>query len=281
MDIIARGMSQWLGEKLNTPVVVENRPGANGMIGTRAVSGAEPDGYTLLFGYDGTLAIAPAIMEGSSFDPLAELAPVIRVVNATLVAASPTTLPVRSFEELIAYAKNHKVTYGTSGIGSTPHMFAEQMKLRAGLDWTHVPYKGGSAATADAVGGQISAVITAVASVLPFVKSGQLTALFVGGEERTPSMPEVPTLRELGYGALDVDSWYGLFAPAGTPQHIIEKLNREIEAEIQTPKMREQYHQLGFASAGGSPAQFAEEIRSDIARWKAVGSEAGIKIQAF
>src|SRR5690606_10436159 len=177
------GMSQWLGEKLKTPVVVENRPGANGMIGTRAVSTADPDGYTLLFGYDGTLAIAPAIMEGSSFDPLAELAPVIRIVNATLVAASPTTLPVRSFEELVAHAKNHKVTYGTSGIGSTPHMFAEQMKLRAGLDWTHVPYKGGSAATADAVGGQISAVITAVASVLPFVKSGQLTALFAGGEE--------------------------------------------------------------------------------------------------
>jgi tripartite-type tricarboxylate transporter receptor subunit TctC len=279
LDVVARVIANALTARLGTSVVVDNRTGANGMIGAQAVARSPADGYTLLFSYEGTLTIEPALGEKAPFDTLTDFAPIVNSVTATLIAAGSSKSPVKTYAELRERATKNHVTFGTSGTGSTPHLFGEQLRVKTGMNWSHVPYKGGAQATTDAIGGQIDVVLTAINTVLPYVQSGQLRALFVGGKARSPLLPDTPTLRELGLGELDVQSWYGFLAPAGTPRPIIERLNREINAVLQTPSVRATLEQQGVVPAGGTPEEFGDLIKSDIARWKAVIKAANIKLQ--
>lgn len=276
-DSSARVLSDRLGARLGQPVLVENRPGAAGNIGSAAVAGAAPDGYTLLLGFDGTIVVNPHVYAKLPFDPLRDFAPVTKLGDATLILVAHPSVPARDVRELVALKQ--PFPYGTAGTGSTPHLAGELLAQRTGLALTHVPYKGGGQAMGDVVGGQIPLVYTAVATAQQFVKSGKLKGLGVSSAQRSSSLPEVPTFIEAGLEGFVVDSWTGILAPAKTPREIIERLHREIAAVLGEPEVRSRYATLGIEPVGNRPDEFAAQIRADLARWEKVVRQAGIRIE--
>ena len=278
VDVLARAIAPPLAAQLGTSVVVENKPGASGVIGAEMVVQAPPDGYTLLFGYDGTLVINPVVSK-VPFDPLKDLAPITRVVSSPLIIAISSKIPAQTFPELLAYSKQTPLTYGSSGTASTPHMFGELLKIYTGINWTHIPYKGAPAATNDVLGGHISAVATTVSSVENFIKNGQLRGIIISGSKRTPGVPETATVVELGYPEANAGTWFGVLAPAATPPPIIERLNREIVAALRTPELRNRLIGQGFEPIGNTPAQFREDIQADLMKWARVAKQANIRLE--
>jgi len=279
-DTSARVVADRLGARLGQPVVVENRPGASGNIGTLQVAQAAPDGYTLMLNFDGTIVISPHVFPKLPFDTVRDFIPVTKLGNAALILVAHPSLPVKDVRELIAYAKAKpgSLSYGTSGTGGTPHLAGEMLNQRAGIDLAHIPYKGGGQAIGDAVGGQIPLVFTAIASAQQHVKSGKLVGLGVPSEKRNPSLPDVPTFVESGLPGFVVDSWVGIFAPAKTPRPVIDRLNRELVALLQQPEVRERFAVLGIEPVGNTPEQFGEQIRADLARWEKVVKQANIRL---
>lgn len=276
-DSSARVVAERLGARLGQAIVVENRPGASGNLGTAAVAAAAPDGYTLLLGFDGTMVINPHVYSSLPWNTLRDFAPVTKLGDATLILVAHPSVPAKDLKELLQLKE--KFAYGTAGTGSTPHLAGELLAQRTGIALTHVPYKGGGQAMGDVVGGQIPLVFTAVATAQQFVKSGRLKGLGVPAARRSGSLPEVPTFIESGLEGFVVDSWTGILAPAKTPGEILARLQKEIAAVLGEPDIRSRYATLGIEPVGNTPAQFGEQIRTDLARWEKVVRQANIRIE--
>lgn len=253
-DQTARIVAEQLTRRLGQPVVVDNRPGASGNIGTQEVAKAKPDGYTLLLGFDGTLVVAPNVTK-VPFDTLKNFQPISMLVNATLAIGAHPSLPAKNFSELLEYSRKNPqaLSYGTTGAGSTLHLGGELLKSQTGIQWLHVPYKGGAQALNDTLGGATPLVYTAVATLAPHVSTGRIKIIGVTGSSRSAAWPNVPTLNESGAPGFDVNSWFGLLAPAGTPAAVVQKLNREVNAIMKEPATRERFLALGLEPAAGTP----------------------------
>jgi tripartite-type tricarboxylate transporter receptor subunit TctC len=280
-DILARALGQKLSEGLAQPVILDNRPGAGGSIGSEAAAKAAPDGYTLMMGHLGTLAVNPAIYKKLPYDPVKSFAPVSLMAIVPSVLVVNPQLPVASAAELIAYARANpgKLAYGSAGNGSTSHLTTEYFKLATGTDILHVPYKGIGPMLTDLISGQLSMGLNGAPAVMPHVISGRLRALAVSGIKRLEALPQLPTLDEVGVKGFDASGWYGIVAPAGTSREIVMKLNAEIRRIMGTPELRARLDTEGATPAPGSPEEFAAFIASEIERWGAVLKRAGIEPQ--
>jgi tripartite-type tricarboxylate transporter receptor subunit TctC len=279
-DVIARLAGQKLSEALGQQFTIDNRPGANGNIGTEIAVKSPADGYTLVMSYDGTMAINPSVYRKMPFDPLKDLVPVASVAQLPLLLVVHPAVAAKNVAEFVAIAKASpgKINYSSAGYGSAGHLATELFRGRAGIDIVHVNYKGGGQAVQDLLGGQIQALMTGLTTVEGHLKSGKLRALAFTSAKRMPGAPEVPTFGESGYAGLVVLSWYGILAPAGTPAEIVRRLNAEINKILQAPDVRERLTALGTEPTGGTPEQFAETLKADTARWAKVVADAGIRI---
>ena len=278
VDTVARVLGQQLSTQLGQPVVVDNRPGGSANIGAEIVARSAPDGYTLLLGSNG-LATNGTLFPKLAFDAQRDFATVVRVGYAPLVLVVPPAFPAKSLKELVAMAKAQpgKLTYGSAGNGSSGHLAGEQLKIAAGIDALHVPYKGGAPAIADLLGERLSFMPINPVEVLPHLKAGRLRVLAVGSARRVPLLPDVPTFIEEGYANYQATVWWGLVAPAGTPREIVAKLNAESVRALGEPAVKGKLSELGAVIEPGTPEQFAEFLTADIARWSSVIRTAGIR----
>jgi tripartite-type tricarboxylate transporter receptor subunit TctC len=277
VDNIARILAARFAERWKQSVVVENKPGASGIIGTEFVARAAPDGHVLLFTVN-TFAMAPALFKKLPFDPLADFAPVGRVAVSSYALAVNPQLPAKDFAEFAALAKarHGQLNYATPGAGTPHHLAMELMKQRAGLDIVHVPYKGAAGAITDLLGGQVQMMFAPVPTLLPHARSGKVRFLAVTGE-RSAQVPEVPAFRELGMDYMDaVDSWFALLAPGKTAPALIQRLNQDLRAVMDTPDARETLLRQGLRPSLSTPEEFAAQIRSDLARWMKVVADGKI-----
>ena len=280
-DTSARVVADYLGKRLGQQVVVDNRPGASGNIGTQQVAVAEPDGYTLLLGFDGTMVINPHVFDKVPFNTVRDFAPVGKIGDAILILVAHPGLPAKNLRDVLALSKTQSggLFYGTSGTGGTPHIAGELLKQRTGANLTHVPYKGGGQAIIDVMGGNIPLVYTAVAGAHQHVKSGKLIGVAVSSAQRAASLPDVPTFIESGVADFEINSWVGILAPAKTPKAILDKLNAELSAVLSDPEVRERLNVLGIKATPGSADKFGEDIKRDLARYATVVKAAGIKAE--
>jgi tripartite-type tricarboxylate transporter receptor subunit TctC len=277
MDILARTVGQKLSERWGQPVLVDNRPGASGNIGTDMVVKAAPDGYTLLITAN-TLVMTVSLYRNVPYDPIRDLAPVEEMATGTMAVTLNPAVPARTLKELVAYAKANpgKLAYGSPGVGTPQHLATELFKSTAGIDLLHVPYKGSAGAITGLLSGDVAVMFNALHAVLPQVKAGKISAIAVGGPKRSRVAADIPTFAESGYPDFDVDFWYGLLAPAATPREIIAKLNQDITQILNTPEMRETLSSQGLEPVTGTPEQFGALIKDDLARWANVIKAAGI-----
>ncbi len=280
-DTSGRIIAEALSKRLGQTVIVENQAGASGNIGTTRVAQSAPDGYTLLLGFDGTMAINPHVFAKTGFDGPKDFAPITKIGDATLILVSHPSVPAKDLPALIAYSKTVAggLSYGTSGNGGTPHLAGEMLKQRSGAALTHIPYKGGGQALQDVLGGQIPLVYTAIAGALPMVKAGRVNAIAVSSAKRDAALPNVPTMKESGYSDMVVDSWVALLAPAKTPTAIIERLQRETAAALAQPEVRERLLGLGINPVGNSAEEFAAQWRADLVKYEAVVKAAAIRAE--
>jgi len=279
-DVLARAVANALSQGLGKSVVVENRPGAGGHIGAEIVSRARPDGYTILFGTNGTLGIGPAIYKNLRYNPAKDLVPVGILHKLPLMLIVQNNIPANNLQEFIAYAKAHpgKLTFASAGVGTASHLSGELLKEAAGIEILHVPYKGGGGAAPDLLAGNVSMMIETIPTALPFVANKQLRALGVTTRERSPTAPEVPTFAEQGLKDFDVTAWTGLFVPAGTPPEIIARLNAETLKIAQSPDYVAQIKKMGTDVATSSPEEFRKFVETDVARWTEVVKRSGAQI---
>jgi tripartite-type tricarboxylate transporter receptor subunit TctC len=277
-DLIARVMQPKLAQSLKVAVVVDNRAGASGAIGTQAVADAPADGYTLLFTATshGTL---PALRPTLPYDPVKSFTPVALAATSAMAFVVSPQLGVKSFDDFVALAKGRpgQLNYSSPGNGSIQHMAMELVKLDTGIDVVHVPYKGSAGAATDLVGGRVQATVAALQTMAPFVKGGKLQMLAVFSEERSSAFPDVPTMKELGHAGLVVDTWYGVFAPAGTPREVVQRLNSEIDAILAQPDTQAALEKLGLAVVVDRPERLGKLVDAELARWKRVVAQAKIQ----
>jgi tripartite-type tricarboxylate transporter receptor subunit TctC len=279
-DNFARLLQPELGKQLGQPVVVDNRPGGALTVGIDAVAKAPPDGYTIGLGPVGALAITRHMVAKLPYDIERDLQPVALVgISYMLLAVSPK-LPVSSVPELIDYAKKNpgKLFNASSSNGSPGHVSGELFKAMTGTEITHVPYKGGAAAIADLIAGNVQVMFESTNSISPYVKAGRVRGLAVSGAKRSIAFPELPTLAEAGVPGYEVNAWSGVIAPAGLPRPVLDKLNRAINATLLAPQVKEHLLQLGNEGGGGTPEQFGELIRRDSAKWAEVVRRSGTRI---
>jgi tripartite-type tricarboxylate transporter receptor subunit TctC len=277
-DITARLIADRLGGALGQPVAVENRSGANGMIGTELVARAAPDGHTLAL-VASSHVVNKALYPAITFDPIADFAPVVMTAETQLVMVVPASLPVRTLGEFVAFARQNagRLTYATSGSGSNPHLFAAAFLKQAGITMEYLPYRGSTAAHADLLAGRTQMMFDAYAAVAPHVQDGRLVMLALAGPRRSPLLPELPTVAEQGFPGYGATSWGGVLAPAGTPVPVIARLNAEINAILATEQVRTRLALLGAEVAGGTPEAFAALMLRDQARITALVNELGIR----
>ena len=279
-DIIARIIGERLTEALGQSVVIDNRPGAGGVIGTNSVAKAVPDGYTLMIGATSTLAANPSLYTKMNLDPTQDLTPITQIASGPFVLAVPSSLPAGSVEELVALAKAKpgELNYGSSGIGSSLQLTAELFKTMAKVDIVHVPYKGLGPALTDLVAGRIQIIFSDMAGLLPFVQSGQLRALAVTSAKRSSVLPDLPTLAEAGVEGYEATSWYGVLGPKAMPADIVAKLNGELARIVHNPAMKVKFASLGIEPVTDTPQAFTAFIRSEMDKWRIVVTTAGIKV---
>ena len=280
-DTSGRLIAEQLSKRLGQQVIVDNKPGASGNIGTQMVSVAEPDGYTLLLGFDGTMVINPHVFPKVGFDTVKDFAPIGKIGDAVLILVAHPGLAAKSLKDVIALSKTQPggLSYGTSGTGGTPHIAGELLKQRAGANLTHIPYKGGGQALTDVLGGNIPLVYTAIAGAIPHVKSGKLHAVAVSSGKRASSLPDVPTFIESGLNDFEINSWVALLAPAKTPKAIVDKLNTELNALLSDPEVREKLNGMGITATPGTADKFGEDLKRDLARYGQVVKAANIKAE--
>lgn len=279
-DVLARFIAQKTSESIHQQIIVDNRPGANGNIGAEMVAKAPHDGYTLLMGFDGTLAINPNTYRKLPFNPLKDFAPVVNVAQVPLLIVATPALPANTLQELVALAKKKPgaLNFSSAGLGSTGHLAGELLKHRAGIDMMHVAYKGGGQALNDVLAGRVQLLITAWPTAGGFVRSGKLKAIAVTSARRIAEAPDVPSIAESGYPGFDVSSWYGIVAPAGTPPKIVGYLNQEIVGVLKQPDVTARLHSLGTEPIGDTPEHFQKTIQDDTARWAEIVRSANIHI---
>lgn len=280
-DTSGRLIAEHLGKRLGQQVVVENKPGASGNIGTAQVANAPSDGYTLVLAFDGTMVINPSVFPKIPFDTLKDFAPVGKIGDATLILVAHPGVQAKTLQEVIALSKSDPkgLSYGTSGTGGTPHIAGELLKQRTGANLTHIPYKGGGQAMSDLLGGNIPLVYTAVAGAHGHVKSGKLRAIAVSSKTRTSALPDVPTFIEGGVPDFVVNSWVGVLAPAGTPKAIVARLNEALNAVLKDPPVRDKLTTMGIEASPGTSEAFGQEMARDLQRYQAVVKAAGISVQ--
>jgi tripartite-type tricarboxylate transporter receptor subunit TctC len=279
-DILAREVAKHLTDAWGQSVVVDNRPGAGGNIGSELVAKAAPDGYTLEMGTVGTHAINASLYSKMPYDHIKDFVPVILVAGVPNVLEVNPSVPVNSVQELIAYAKANpgKLNFASSGAGTSIHLSGELFKVMAGVQMTHVPYKGSAPALADLLGGQVQLMFDNLPPSLPQIKAGKLRALAVTSATRAPALPDVPTVAEAGLPGFEASSWFGVLAPAGTPPAIVMKLNAEIAKWLASPEAKEKLASVGANIAGGTPEDFARHIQAETAKWAKVVKESGAKV---
>ncbi len=267
-DTLGRLVAQRLSTSLGQQVYVDNKPGAGGNLGTDLAAHARPDGYTLTLGFVANMAMTPHLGK-LGYDPVKDFAPISMVAQGYQILVVNPSFPAKSVPELVALAKAKpgSLNYASGGNGSPLHLVAELFKLSAGIDMQHIPYKGSNPAAAAVLGGETQMVFGGVVSSLPFVKSGRLRALAVTSPKRIDAAPDVPTMAELGYAGVEASSWYGLFAPAGTPPAIIARLNREMVALGKNPEHREQLDKQGQEAVYSTPEELAAYVKSESAKW--------------
>lgn len=280
-DTSGRLIAEHLGKRLGQQVVVENKPGASGNIGTAQVAHAPSDGYTLVLAFDGTMVINPSVFPKIPFDTLKDFAPVGKIGDATLILVAHPGVQAKTLQEVIALSKSDPkgLSYGTSGTGGTPHIAGELLKQRTGANLTHIPYKGGGQAMSDLLGGNIPLVYTAVAGAHGHVKSGKLRAIAVSSKTRTSALPDVPTFIEGGVPDFVVNSWVGVLAPAGTPKAIVERVNAEVVSLLRSEAFTARLKTMNLAAVANSPDEARANLRADHLRLGEVIRKAGIRIE--
>jgi len=276
IDITARLVGQKLTEAWGQAVVIDNKPGATGIIGTDAVAKAAPDGHMLAL-VASSHAINPSMYKKLPFDPLKSFEPVVQTHVVPLMLVVAPEIPAQNVKELIAYGKTHPLTFASSGLGGAPHMSGELFKSMTGLDMTHIPYKGSTLAHPDLRSGRTSMMFDTVAAISPLVKGGGVRALAVTTAQRSAAAPDVPTMAEADLPGYETSTWGGILAPAGTPKEIVAKLNAEINKALNAPDVKEKLASAGIEVAGGSPEQFVEFIKAEMTKWGKVASDANIQ----
>jgi len=278
VDIMARAVAQKLAESWGQPVVVENRPGANGIIGIEPVVKSKPDGYTLSAAFTSVLTINPHVYKSLPYQPLRDLAPVTQTVTNTMVLVVHPSLPARTVKELVALAKARpgQINYGSFGVGNLTHLAGELLSAEAGIRMVHVPYKGETPAITDLIGGQVVLLSAVSSAAAPHIKSGRMRLIATGGEKRSAAWPDTPSMAEAGYPNATVTGWNGLLAPAGTPREVIEKIQRDSARHLLSGELRERLSALGADPVGSTPDQFSAFIRSETEKFARAVKMAGI-----
>jgi len=280
-DSVARIVAKKVGENVGQAIVIENKGGAGAILGTDQVAKAEPDGYTLLLGQSGPISINPAVYKSLPYDPVKDFAPITMTTAYPYVLVVNSELPAKTLHDLVALAKSKpdSMNYGSTGVGAANHLVAELFSSKTGVKMTHVPYRGTALAVGDLLAGQLTMVFADPISALAHIKSGKLRALAVTSLERSPVVPEVPTVAESGYAGFEALAWHGILAPARTPPAVIRKLNEEIVKALKDPATRDLLVNQAMQIVGSTPEEFAAFIRKDIATWKAVAAAAKVAVE--
>ena len=276
-DIVARPILNKLSERLGQAVVMENKAGANGVIGSAYVAKSAPDGYTLLFSHVGPIAISPSMQKDMPYNSITDFEPITQVVSAPTVLLVRSDFPAKNFEELIAIIKSKpgKLSYGSVGLGSTTHLAGEMLHLLGGLELLHIPYKGAAPVITDLLGGQIDMAFINISGAISYIESGKLKGLAVTTLRRSTLLPNLPTVAET-YPGFEVNSWYGFMAPANTPKAIITRLQQELAAILKMPDIVQALKAGGLDPEGSTPEQYTIKIKDDLARWSAVVKSTGL-----
>ena len=280
-DSLARLVGQKLGERLAQQIVIDNRPGGGGLVGLEVAAKAAPDGYTLVSGGTGSIAINPSLYKKLPYDPIRQFAPVVLIAYSSSVLVVHPSVPAKSISELIALAKAKpgELRYASAGGGSSPHLAATVFRTMTGVDIVHVPYKGSTPGVLATLSGETSMMFTGVASAIGVIKSGRLRALSVNGPKRSPALADVPTASESGLPGFEVDFWIGIFVPSATPRAVIAKLNSEVNAILGLSDVKEKLVALGADPVGGTPEQFGAIVRKDLERWAKIVKASGMKAE--
>jgi tripartite-type tricarboxylate transporter receptor subunit TctC len=277
--IVGRGVAEKMGELLGEKIIIDNRPGAGGTVGTRAVAKAEPDGYTLILGYTGTLAIGPSLYKNVGYDPRKDFAPIGMIGNAPNSLVVNPSFPAKTLAELIAYAKANpgKVNFGSAGAGTASHITGEYFARAAGITLVHIPYKGTGPALTDLLGGHIPMAFAPIPASHGNVAAGKLRALAVTSTTRSSLLPDVPTIAESGIGGFDASLYYGLAAPAGTPRPIIDRLNKALRDALASDEVKRQLGNDGTDITPGTPEDYADAIDKDEKKWAQLVKQSGVE----
>lgn len=279
-DLISRMVGQKMSQEMGQAVIVENRTGADGTIGAEAVARAAPDGYTILLGDIGNLTFGPAVRRSAPFDPVRDFAPITQLVAAPNILAVHPSLPANSFRDFIAYARANpgKIAYASPGTGTAGHLPGELLKNAAGINIVHIPYKGGAAAVLDVLRGDVQAMF-GLSPVLPHLKDGKLRALATTALKRTPFLPQVPAIAEMGYPGFEATAWYGFLAPAGSPRAVVSRLHDSALRGLRAPDVKASLEAAGNELVGSSPEVFAAYIKAERTKWVEIVAVSGIKAQ--
>jgi tripartite-type tricarboxylate transporter receptor subunit TctC len=280
VDYYARAVQNRLAETLGQPILIENRSGASGMVGADLVAKSPPDGYTVLVGNIASLAMNVGLYSKMPYDPVKDLTPIMRTVAVDYAMVVHPSVPARTVSEFVAYAKANpgKLSYGSAGSGSAPHLSTELFKQRAGIDIVHIPFKGGGPMVTDLLGGQIQIVIADQANLMPHVKAGKLRALAVGTLVRSAVYPDLPTIAESGYPGFEARAWQGIAGPAGLPPEVVKQLQAAIAKVMAMPDVRSRLVEGGLDPIVSTPEEFGEFIRAEIAKWSKVAKDVGARV---
>ena len=279
-DTVARILSEKLSARLGQPVVVENKAGAGGALGSDFVAKSPPDGYTLLVGTSSTMAIAPWVYTKLPYNPTRDFTPVTLLGIADIIVVVNSNVPIRNTKQLLDYAKANpgKLTFASGGNGSISHLLGEYFKSMAKVDMLHVPYKGDAQMVTDLLGGQVNLAFGTAVAWLPHIKSGKVAAVAVTNPKRSTTLTDLPTLNESGVPGYEAVQWFGIAAPAGTPREVVQRLNSEIKAILAMPDVQKRFVELGFDVVGDTPDEFAQFLRAENAKWKKIAEIAGTKL---
>jgi tripartite-type tricarboxylate transporter receptor subunit TctC len=278
-DVLARIVATRLGERLGQAVVIDNKPGASGMVGADLVAKAAPDGYTLLANAS-IHVINPSLYSKTAYDAIVDFAPISNLADVPLVLAVNPKVSARTVPEFVALAKSSKpsLAFASAGNATSQHLSGEAFKMAANLEMLHVPYKGSAPALTDLIGGQVQLMFDSLPSAMPHLKAGTLRPLAVTTPKRSAALPEVPTIDESGYPGFAISTWYGVWAPAGTPAAVVQRLSREIAAIVRQPEVRQQFLGLGAEPVGNTPEEFAAFTKAELSKWAGIVKRSGAKV---